>query len=305
MFLIISLFIFPIGYLHSSILPPPPLPPQPSTPVVLWHGMGDSCCNPLSLVRLTKVIESELKNVYVKSLKIGTNVVEDVENSFFMNANLQVEDVCKQLKADEHLSNGYNAIGLSQGGQFLRAVAQRCPDPPMMNLISLGGQHQGVYGLPHCLYPKHKWCDYIRKLLNTGAYWSWVQDEFVQAEYWHDPLNEEDYKQGSVFLADINNERTIRSEYRDNLKKLHNLVLVRFDGDTMVEPKETEWFGFYTPGQALNITSLHNSPLYTEDRLGLQQMEKGGRLKLLSVPGDHLEFSEDWFREIIIDEYLK
>lgn len=45
--------------------------------------------------------------------------------------------------------------------------------------------------------------------------------------------------------------------------------------------------------------------LYLQDRLGLQQMEKGGRLKLLSVPGDHLEFSEDWFREIIIDEYLK
>lgn len=86
----------------------------------------------------------------------------------------------------------------------------------------------------------------------------------MQAEYWHDPLHEEDYKQGSVFLADINNERAIRSEYRDNLKKLKNLVLVMFDSDTMVEPKETEWFGFYTPGQVVNITSLHNSVLYTE-----------------------------------------
>lgn len=24
-----------------------------------------------------------------------------------------------------------------------RAVAQRCPNPPMLNLISFGGQHQG------------------------------------------------------------------------------------------------------------------------------------------------------------------
>lgn len=24
-----------------------------------------------------------------------------------------------------------------------RAVAQRCPSPPMLNLISVGGQHQG------------------------------------------------------------------------------------------------------------------------------------------------------------------
>lgn len=29
---------------------------------------------------------------------------------------------------------------------FRRAVAQRCPNPPMKNLVTLGGQHQGVYG---------------------------------------------------------------------------------------------------------------------------------------------------------------
>lgn len=29
----------------------------------------------------------------------------------------------------------------------------------------------------------------------------------VQAEYWHDPLKEEDYRKSSIFLADINQER--------------------------------------------------------------------------------------------------
>lgn len=29
----------------------------------------------------------------------------------------------------------------------------------------------------------------------------------VQAEYWHDPLKEEDYRKNSIFLADINQER--------------------------------------------------------------------------------------------------
>ena len=29
------------------------------------------------------------------------------------------------------------------------------------------------------------------------------------AEYWHDPLDEESYKESSVFLADINNEKVI------------------------------------------------------------------------------------------------
>lgn len=51
-----------------------------------------------------------------------------------------------------------------------RAVAQRCPSPPMLNLISFGGQHQGVYGIPRCGYP-NRWCNYIRELLTYGAYW--------------------------------------------------------------------------------------------------------------------------------------
>jgi len=33
-----------------------------------------------------------------------------------------------------------------------------------------------------------------------------VIDSIVQAEYWHDPLNEDEYRRRSVFLADINQE---------------------------------------------------------------------------------------------------
>jgi len=36
-----------------------------------------------------------------------------------MNINLQVNDVCQQISKDLKLTNGYNAIGFSQGAQFL------------------------------------------------------------------------------------------------------------------------------------------------------------------------------------------
>ena len=36
-----------------------------------------------------------------------------------------------------------------------------------------------------------------------------VQEKFVQAEYWHDPLREDEYKKYNIFLADINNELTL------------------------------------------------------------------------------------------------
>ena len=51
-----------------------------------------------------------------------------------------------------------------------RAVAQRCPDPPMVNLVTLGAQHQGVYGFPQCPGDNVKLCNYVRFLLSYGAY---------------------------------------------------------------------------------------------------------------------------------------
>jgi palmitoyl-protein thioesterase len=42
-----------------------------------------------------------------------------------------------------------------------------------------------------------------------------------------------------------------------------------------------------------------------QDRLGLQQLDKLGRLKFLAVDGDHVQFDEDWFIQNIVDKYLK
>lgn len=36
-----------------------------------------------------------------------------------MNVNKQIDNVCDQLAKDSKLQSGYNAIGFSQGGQFL------------------------------------------------------------------------------------------------------------------------------------------------------------------------------------------
>uniref|UniRef100_A0A3Q2QXI1 Palmitoyl-protein thioesterase 1 n=1 Tax=Fundulus heteroclitus TaxID=8078 RepID=A0A3Q2QXI1_FUNHE len=132
--------------------------------------------------------------------------LQDTENGFFLDVNTQVSQVCSQLAQDQQLQAGYNAMGFSQGAQFLRAVAQRCPSPPMRTLISVGGQHQGVYGLPRCPGESSHICDMIREALNRGAYSDLVQKHLVQAQYWHDPLNDHLYKKHSLFLADINQD---------------------------------------------------------------------------------------------------
>lgn len=275
-----------------------------STPVVLWHGMGDSCCFSFSLGALKKLIQATLPDTYVYSIRLGNDEVEDVEHSYFGNVNQQISEVCKRLSKDENLKNGYNAIGFSQGAQFLRAVIQRCPDPPVKNFISMGGQHQGVFGLPNCGIVGRKTCSYMIRMIKYGAYLKFVQDRFIQATYWHDPFQEEEYKKKSTFISDINNELHINQTYKTNLQKLQSMVLVKFANDTIVWPRETEWFGFYTPGQATEIQNLEESDLYREDRLGLKILHESGKVHFLSVPGNHLQFGESWFVDNIIKTYL-
>lgn len=151
----------------------------------------------------------------------------------------------------------------------------------------------------------HRICDYVRRLLNYGAYESWIQSFVVQAEYWHDPLNEEEYRAKSVFLADINNENEPRNAtYKENLAKLDKFVMVKFEDDSMVDPRATEWFGFYKEGQGKVIETLKESAIYKEDRIGLKAMDEAGKLVFLSTPGEHLQFTETFFIEKIVKPYL-
>lgn len=65
--------------------------------------------------------------------------------------------------------------------------------------------------------------------------------------------------------------QVINEDYRNNLKKLDNFVMVRFLEDTMVVPVESEWFGFYSPGQDVQVLPLQQSQLYLEVSLHIQK----------------------------------
>ena len=50
---------------------------------------------------------------------MGICLPQDTLNGFFKPINEQVEEACQKIAADESLQGGYNAMGFSQGGQFL------------------------------------------------------------------------------------------------------------------------------------------------------------------------------------------
>lgn len=111
------------------------------TPIILWHGMGknsfffnlqyyyfvllrfflvgDTCCVDFSLGYFKLFLERQIPGVYVNSLRIGNSTIDDFDNGYFMHPNKQIEYVCKLLATDPKLANGFNAIGFSQGAQFL------------------------------------------------------------------------------------------------------------------------------------------------------------------------------------------
>lgn len=83
------------------------------------------------------------------------------------SASLRADNFCKLAAG---LPIGITKIFLCILLSPRRALAQRCPNPPMRTLISLGGQHQGVFGLPKCPTLSVSSCEYITKLLNYAAY---------------------------------------------------------------------------------------------------------------------------------------
>lgn len=170
----------------------------------------------------------------------------------------------------------------------------------MKILVSIGGPQQGVFGLPSCPSLSSGTCEYIRVLLNTIAYHDWVQKFLVQATYWHDPLQEDLYKTNSIFLGDINNEHTVNETYNTNLQKLEKMILVKFMNDTVVQPLESEWFGYYKPGQDNITIPLEHTDLFLQDKIGLQKMRYNNQMVFLESPGDHLQFTRPWFIKNIV-----
>lgn len=285
--------------------------------------MGDSCCNPRSLGAVVDAIRAELGGrAAVLSLAAAPGGAEaDAWSSFFGSAVEQVDGICAQLRAAPELRGGFVALGFSQGGPLMRAVAQRCQDrgPRMHTLVTMGGPHEGVADTPGCGAiagdgppgaAASLGCRLMQGMLGASAYSPFLQRHVIQAQYFKDPARLELYRARSAFLAPANAESTgpagadpgwARS--RENLASLRRLVLFQFDGDETVVPRESAHFGFYD-GAARRLVPLRESPLYAGDRIGLRELDESGRLVLAHAPGAHMQFTIRWLAEHVVRPYL-
>ena len=57
---------------------------------------------------------------------------------------------------------------------------------------------------------------------------------------------------------------------------------------------------YYQPGQDQKVVDMTELPVYTEDRIGLKEMNENGQIIFLDTDGDHLAITEDFFAEEIV-----
>lgn len=286
----------------SAILPlvaayPSPAPAASKPlPLLIWHGLGDRY-DADGLHTVGELAAKIHPGTEVHYIRVSDDGSEDQRATFFGNITAQSEEICASLAANTNLTDASgvvraDALGFSQGGQFLRGLVERCPALSVRSLVTFGSQHNGIAQFQRC----GTWdllCKGAVALVGSNAWTDYVQSHVVPAEYYREVnkttgLPTEGYLEHSHFLADVNNERKEKkAEYAKRLAALEKFVMFVFEDDKTVVPKESGWFAEVneTSGE---VTDLRDRAIYLEDWIGLKALDEKGGLVFESVEGEHM-----------------
>ena len=142
-------------------------------------------------------------------------------------------------------------------------------------------------------------------LLSFGAYSDYLRTRVVQAQYFKDPYEHEEYLAKNVFLPYINNEvvEERKESYKKNLASLDLLLLYMWKDDKTVVPKESSLFGVYDPNTK-EVVGLRQQDLDKEDWIGLRELDESGKLRLDVLEGEHMQIDWDFFNQTIVHGVL-
>jgi palmitoyl-protein thioesterase len=188
---------------------------------------------------IVSLINETYPGTFIHSIYLDEDPSKDRNAAIFGRVVEQIDFVCEQLASIPALHSGFDAMGFSQGGQFMRGFVERCNHPPVRNLITWGAQHNGIADLPAC--SDGDWlCNVAHGLLKRNLWGSYVREQVVQAQYYRDPEDLERYLELSAWLADINNEREEKNEtYSYHLSSLEKFVMIKFDDEKTVVPADS------------------------------------------------------------------
>jgi len=235
-------------------------------PTVLMHGV---LANKNNLIELKEMIENSF-NVEVYNLEIGNGKL----TSFFDSMNEQLVKLCEHIYSIDELKNGFNFIGISQGGLLARGYVEYCNLYPVNNLITIVTPHGGVY---------------FNNTYSSNFYEPSNQKDMSITNYWRDPYRYELYLDNSTYLSQLNNEISMKST-QNTLDVLNNFVMIWSSEDDVVEPPESGKFSMYfVENDKLELHELENTQLYKNNFLGLKKMNEENRLHVYETECLHAE----------------
>lgn len=268
-------------------------------PVVVTHGMGDSCFNP-GMKSITKQAGAHA-GVYSTCIPTGNNDIEDTINGFLLNMDKSVEVFAAKVRADPNLKDGFNAFGLSQGNNLIHGYQLKYNDPPVISFISICGINGGVAALPECGPSAPvigSVCEAVAEVLGPAADLELVQDVLFQANYYRDPkaLHNESYMANNQ-LAQWNAEGkpgTFNASWKTNFLKTATNVWVMGTLDTVVWPRLSEQWGTPDPADPFKNAPLpmNETAWFIQDTWGLRSASEQKKNFFEEFRGQHIRMTE-------------
>lgn len=275
-----------------------------SLPVVLLHGVASEAAN---MNEMSKWIQDSFE-VKVFNIEIGNGV----KTSIYTSMPTQLNELCQTIYANEKLKEGFNFIGMSQGGLLARGYVERCNEFPVRNLITLVSPHGGTV-LPD---------------LNINMYSAFSQEHLSVSNYWRDPRLLEEYLTVCCYLPILNNELIkvaminitgdddddddrdhvddfidesiinpfymdpvhmdpIHMDQREQMKSLDHFVMIWSPYDDIVNPPESAKFSFFN--EEFEVVALEETELYKTDALGLKFLADNHKLHTYETNCTHVQ----------------
>ena len=259
-------------------------------PVLIIHRLGYSCSGDY-MTHLINKINSTL-NAYAECIESGGYVTD-----FVTSILTQSKKLCQSIQNNSHFQGNFSIVSFSQGGLIGRYIIEECEmKGTVRRYIAIGTPQRGVAKIPLCFTGVV--CYGLQKLSSFLIYSSFIQNHLGPAGYYVDVLDRDKYLKGSTFLPELNNELTVNEKYKERFSKLDKVVLMKFNSDTIIYPREGAWFEFID--QQGNLIPLNQSDFYVNDNIGLRRLMSENKVLFAESAGNHLMLTEEEENKYII-----
>lgn len=233
-------------------------------PIVVLHGIASSAPN---MNAFSSWLESTF---YTKVFNI--EIGDGFTTSLYSPLTEQLKELCSTLYAIDELKNGFNFIGMSQGGLMARGYTEQCNKFPVINLITMASPHGGII-----------------ENINIDMYSDFWQNHLSVASYWRNPKELASYIDKCSYLPMLNNEKfTLIAELQiKNIKSLNNFILIWSKNDDVLNPPESGKFSFYDDNYT--IIDIKETRLYKEDLLGLKYLDEKNAFHIHETNCTHVQ----------------